>query len=65
MCVTDGCFLSMADRESRVGFYRPKTEQTEKNSDNRNETKKPEETRKNIFLAIKTTNENTNVRHMI
>ena len=36
----------MADRDSRVGFYRPKNGQIQNNSDNRNETKKPEETRK-------------------
>ena len=57
-------FSSMTDRDSRVDFYKPKAGQTENISDNRNETKKPKETRKKIFLAVKTTTENTNIRHM-
>ena len=57
-------FSSMIDRESRVAFYRPKAGQNENNSDNRNETKKPEETRKIFSLQLKTTSENTNIQHM-
>ena len=55
----------MADRDPGVGSYRPKTGQTENNSDNRNETKKPGETKKD-FLTTKTTSQNTsqNIQHM-
>ena len=43
-------FSPMTDRDSRVDFHRPKSGQTENNSDNRNDTKKPEETRKIFSL---------------